>query len=302
MIWLQRLLLAGLLALLAGGLAAQALAPIPALDSPVIDITGTLDAATRAELEQQALDLQTRKGSQLQVLMVTSTQPEDITQYAQRAFDQWKLGRKGVDDGVLLIVAKDDRRVRIHPGYGLEGVIPDATASRLIQEYMVPRFRAGDFAGGVVDASAVLVGLIDGEMLPAPVSDHSTSEFKSESFIGAMLAAYIVAVLVSTLLRRRNAGLRGLAAAAASSAAATAMGAASLLIGLAGILGLFVGLSQTGASRRYVRDNGWGGMDSGSSSGGWGGASSGGSSSSQSSGGWSGGGGRSGGGGASGSW
>jgi uncharacterized membrane protein YgcG len=142
---------------------AQQLAPIPALDSPVVDTTGTLDAAQKQALVQQAMDLQQRKGSQLQVLVVPTTQPEDIAQYTTRVFDQWQIGRKGVDDGVLLVVAKDDRRVRIEPGYGLEGAIPDAIANRVIQEYLVPRFRSGDYAGGITDATAVLVKLIDGE-------------------------------------------------------------------------------------------------------------------------------------------
>ena len=103
---------------------AQQAAAIPALTSPVVDATGTLGAAEKQQLEQQALALQQSKGSQLQVLMVASTQPETIEQYTQRVFDQWKLGREGVDDAVLLVVAKDDRRVRIQPGYGLEGAIP----------------------------------------------------------------------------------------------------------------------------------------------------------------------------------
>ena len=103
---------------------AQQLAPIPALDSPVVDTTGTLDATQKQALVQQANELQQRKGSQLQVLVVPTTQPEDIAQYTTRVFDQWQIGRKGVDDGVLLVVAKDDRRVRIEPGYGLEERFP----------------------------------------------------------------------------------------------------------------------------------------------------------------------------------
>ncbi|WP_425481574.1 TPM domain-containing protein, partial [Marilutibacter maris] len=160
--WLGAWLLAAVALLWTVPGLAQALAPIPPLDSPVVDTTGTLDAATRQSLEARALALQQRKGSQLQVLMVPTTQPEDIAQYAVRVFETWKLGRKGVDDGVLLVVARDDRRVHIEVGYGLEGAIPDATAHRVIQEYLVPRFRAGDFAGGVGEASAALAGLIDG--------------------------------------------------------------------------------------------------------------------------------------------
>ncbi|MEO5836666.1 MAG: TPM domain-containing protein, partial [Thermomonas sp.] len=131
---------------------AQSQAGIPAFDSPVVDTTGTLDAATIQRLGQQALDLQQRKGSQLQVLMVPSTAPESIEQYAVRAFEQFKLGRKGVDDGVLLVVAKDDHKVRIEVGYGVEGAIPDIAAGRVIQEYLVPKFRQDDYAGGITDA------------------------------------------------------------------------------------------------------------------------------------------------------
>src|SRR5690606_39475925 len=100
--------------------------------------------------------------SRLQILMVPSTRQETIEQYTQRVFDQWKLGRKGVDEAVLLVVAKEDRTVRIQPGYGLEGAIPDITAGRVIREYLAPRFRQGDFVGGLEEASAQLVKLIDG--------------------------------------------------------------------------------------------------------------------------------------------
>ena len=149
--WL--VLLCGLLLASLPAFAQEALAPIPALTGPVIDTTGTLDAATVQSLTQQALELQQRKGSQLQVLVIPTTQPEDIAQYSVRAFEQYKVGRAKVDDGLLLVVAKDDRRVHIEVGYGLEGAIPDATASRVIQEYLVPKFRAGDFAGGITDAT-----------------------------------------------------------------------------------------------------------------------------------------------------
>lgn len=166
-VWMMALLL------LPASLLAQELAAIPSLRSPVVDVTGTLDAGQIQQLEQQALALQQRKGAQLQILIVPTTQPEAIEQYTQRVFDQWKIGRKGVDDGVLLLVAKDDRRVRIQPGYGLEGAIPDITANRIIQEYLAPRFREGDYAGGIAAATATLAGLIEGEALPAPVSGHA---------------------------------------------------------------------------------------------------------------------------------
>ncbi|MGH8074527.1 MAG: TPM domain-containing protein, partial [Lysobacter sp.] len=129
--WSMRLALLLVLSLASLLATAQQLAPIPPLDSPVVDTTGTLDAATRQQLEAQALALQKRKGSQLQVLVVPTTQPEDIAQYAVRVYDQWRLGRENVDDGLLLVVATDDRRVRIEVGYGLEGAIPDATSMRV---------------------------------------------------------------------------------------------------------------------------------------------------------------------------
>ncbi|MDO5611004.1 MAG: TPM domain-containing protein [Pseudomonadota bacterium] len=312
MIWLQRLVLAAALAALSGVLAAQALVPIPPLDSPVIDTTGTLDAATRAGLEKQALELQARKGSQLQVLLIASTQPEDIAQYAQRAYDTWKIGRKGVGDGVILLVAKDDRRVRIQSGYGLEGAIPDATANRVIQEYLVPRFRAGDFAGGIVDASAQLVKLIDGETLPEPVAAHRPAPFSAERAdrvvdgLMALFAAFVVAQVLRGVFQRLPAGVRALLAGGGAGFIAFIVSSALLVGGLGALIGFVVGLlGSAGGGGRYARDSGWGSAGWGGASGGWGGGSSSGDwggSSGSSGGGWSGGGGMSGGGGASGSW
>ena len=201
MIW--RRIVALIVLMLACALAqAQQLAPIPPLTSPVVDTTGTIDAATRQKLEAQALALQQRKGSQLQVLVVPTTQPEDIAQYGVRAFEQWKIGRKGVDDGLIVIVAKDDRRVRIEVGYGLEGAIPDATSARVIQEYMVPKFRAGDYAGGISDATGVLVKLIDGEPLPAPLADHRSERRGRGGSNGvfAVFVAFIVAQVARGLV------------------------------------------------------------------------------------------------------
>jgi len=154
-------------------LPAIAQTPIPALDSPVVDPTGVLSASTTDRLQQQSRALFERSGgAQLQVLVVGSTGDESIEAYAQRVYDQWQLGRKGVDDGVLLLVAVQDRHVRIQPGYGLEGAIPDAYAKRIIEETILPRFRDGDIDQGVIDGSAQVVRLIDGEPLPAPRSNH----------------------------------------------------------------------------------------------------------------------------------
>ncbi|WP_059065462.1 TPM domain-containing protein [Stenotrophomonas indicatrix] len=164
--------LALLLCLLPLPLLALAAAPVPALNDPVVDTANALSASTRAALREQALQLQARKGAQLQVLVVPSVGEEGIEAYAQRVFDQWQLGRAGVDDGVLLLVAVQDRRVRIQTGYGLEGTIPDAYAARIIDKAIVPRLREGDLDQGVLDGTAVLVALVDGEQMP-PWEDPS---------------------------------------------------------------------------------------------------------------------------------
>ena len=286
-----------LLLLLACALAqAQQLAPIPALDSPVIDTTATLDAATKQALEAQALALQQRKGSQLQILMVPTVQPEDIAQYAVRAFEQWKLGRKGVDDGVLLVVAKDDHRVRIEVGYGLEGAIPDATSARVIQEYMVPKFRADDYAGGITDATAMLVKLIDGEPLPAPMADNQPRGGNGGGdWLFALFAAFIVAQVARGIFGRAPSLLRGIVGAGVAGGVAWLISSLLLVGGIGAAIGFFLGLASA-PSGRFARDGGWGGFGGG----GWGGGSGGGFGGGG--GGWSGGGGMSGGGGASGSW
>jgi len=283
-----------LLALLciAPRLGAQQLAAIPALDSPVVDTTGTLDAAAKQQLEQQALALQQRKGSQLQVLMVASTQPESIEQYTQRVFDAWKLGRKGVDDAVLIVVAKDDHRARIQPGYGLEGAIPDITAGRVISEYMVPKFRNDDYAGGLADATAQLVKLIDGEPLPEPMSEQGDSGKGGGDWLFALFVALAVAQIVRGIFAKLPTGVRGILGAGAAGGVAWLLSSLFVVAGIGGFLGLLIGLT-TARSGRYARDGGWGGFGGG----GWGGGGFGGGG-----GGWSGGGGMSGGGGASGSW
>ena len=291
------ILLALLLAFIPAVASAQQ-ADIPPMTSPVIDTTGTLTPQQTQLLEQQALALQQRKGSQLQVLMVPSTQPETIEQYTVRAFEQWQLGRKGVDDGVLLVVAKDDRRVRIEPGYGLEGAIPDISAGRIIQEYLVPKFRANDYGGGIIDATAALVKLIDGEALPVPMADNRARDSGGGSWLFALLAAFIAANVVRAIFGRAPSPLRGVITGGAAGGVAWLI---SSLMGVgiaAGVFGLLYGLVSVSGGR-YARDRDWGGFGGGpwtGGSGGGGGGFGGGG------GGWSGGGGMSGGGGASGSW
>lgn len=288
-----RVLLVVFVLVLAFASHAQAQAVIPAFDSPVVDTTGTLDAASKLRLEQQALDLQQRKGSQLQVLMVPTTSPEAIEPYAVRAFEQFKLGRKGVDDGVLLVVAKDDRKVRIEVGYGLEGAIPDIAAGRVIQEYLAPRFRQGDYAGGITEATAQLVKLIDGEPLPEPVATHPTGPDSGDSWLLALFAALIVGQVARSFFSRMPAGMRALFGGGASGAVAWLLSSALLVGGIGAVIGFMIGVGSGGGGR-YARHRNWGGYGGGG--GGFGSSGGGGG------GGWSGGGGMSGGGGASGSW
>ena len=284
------------LLLAAGALQAQSLAPIPALDSPVIDTTATLDAATRDTLVAQALALQQRKGSQLQVLLIPATAPEDIAAYSQRVFDQWKLGRKGVADAVLVVVAKDEHRARIQTGYGLEGAIPDATAARVIQEYMAPKFRNDDYAGGLVDATAVLVKLVDGEQLPAPLATNR-ARGEGGDWLFALFVALIIAQVARGIFRRAPSPLRGLLGAGSAGGAAWLIANTVLIGGIGALLGLLIGMARV-PSGRYARHGGWGGFGGG----GFGSGGSGGGGGFGGGGGWSGGGGMSGGGGASGSW
>jgi uncharacterized protein len=169
---LSRSLLCALVALAvvgtAAGARAEAAQPVPPLAARVTDLTGTLGAGARAALEAKLEAFEKRKGAQVAVLVVATTQPETVEQYGIRVASAWKLGREGVDDGALLLVAKDDRALRIEVGYGLEGALTDALSNRIIDQWIVPRFRAGDFAGGIEAGVDALLRAIDGEPLPAP--------------------------------------------------------------------------------------------------------------------------------------
>ncbi len=164
----QRVLIILLFFCLLGVKNTHAEQPVPEFKSRVVDLTNTLTATQKQLLEQQLKHLEETKGSQLAVLLVPTTKPETIEQYSIRVAEKWQLGRKGIDDGVLLLIAKNDRKLRIEVGYGLEGVIPDAVAKRVISEIITPYFKAGDFYGGIEAGVHQLVRLIEGEPLPAP--------------------------------------------------------------------------------------------------------------------------------------
>ncbi|HEX5786902.1 MAG TPA: TPM domain-containing protein [Woeseiaceae bacterium] len=198
-----------LLLLSVAGIAAAEDGPaaVPALNARVTDLTGTLDAAETARLDDQLAELESSTGAQLAVLVVASTRPEAIEQYAIRVADAWRLGREGVDDGVLLLVATEDRAVRIEVGYGLEGAVPDARANRIIDEQILPRFREGDYAGGLAAGTEALAAAIRGESLPPPAPRGP-----SLPDVGGLLPVLLVlAATVGGALKRAFGALPGAA-------------------------------------------------------------------------------------------
>lgn len=229
----RALLVTAALWLGAAGPAARADVPVPPLTGRVVDLTGTLTPAAIADLTARLAALEQRKGSQVAVLLVPTTAPEDIAQYSIRVVDEWQLGRKATDDGVLLLVAKEDRAVRIEVGYGLEGAIPDAVANRIIDEYIRPRFRAGDFAGGLQAGVDRISALVDGEPLPSPAADDDVAQ------TGNLLpVVFVLAVVVGGILRRVLGRLPG--------ALATGGIAATVTWFLAGVLGLTLFMGAVG--------------------------------------------------------
>jgi uncharacterized protein len=284
--------------LLCWACSALALVAVPPLSGRVVDQTGTLAAGDIASLTQTLKDLETRKGSQIAVLIVPTTDGEAIEQFSLRVAEAWKIGRKKVDDGALLVIAKNDRRLRIEVGYGLEGALTDATTKRIIDEDITPKFKSGDFAGGVSAGVDRMVRVAEGEKLPDPEPPHwqDSQSFNPEDLFNPFLI--IPAIFFGGLLRSLVGRLLGSAAAGALTALIAWFLVGSVFAAvIAGVLAsLFVLISDGFASAGPGSRGSTGGW-SGGSGGSW---SSGGSSSS--SGGFSGGGGSFGGGGASGSW
>jgi len=175
---------------------AWAVQPIPDLRRRVTDLTNTLSSTQQNEIENVLISFEKTKGSQIVVLIVPTVRPEAIEEYAIRVADQWKIGRKGVDDGVLLLVAKDDRELRIEVGRGLEGVLPDATSKRVIDEFIVPKFKSGNFYGGIQEGIAKIMSLVQGEPLPSPVS-RSIEKSLSGRLVKGPIAIVLVVVALS---------------------------------------------------------------------------------------------------------
>jgi uncharacterized protein len=252
----------------------------------VTDLTGTLDASQRAALDQRLSAFEEKKGSQVAVLIVPTTAPETIEQYALRVAESWKLGRKKVDDGALLLIAKDDRALRIEVGYGLEGAVPDAIAKRIVEEIITPHFRDGDFYGGISAGVDQLLHVIDGEPLPEPQRSTGGRGSPPDSIFMVGFLVFMFSRLFSGAIGRLPSALVGGGLVGVVAAFVVGSVIAGIVVGLIMFfVSLFASVMPMGRGGR----GGW--ISSGGSS--WGGGGGGG---------FSGGGGGFGGGGASGKW
>jgi len=275
------------------------LAQIPPLSARVTDLTGTLSQGERAALEGKLAQWEQSTGNQLAVLLVPSTQPEPIEAYAIRVADAWKIGRKGRDNGALLVVAKDDRRLRIEVGYGFEGSLTDATSRRIIAETITPLFRQNRFGDGInagVDQMIAVIG--KGEPL-APAAEPRRRSPAASIPLEMWLILFLVGVpMLGSILRGIFGKVGGATVGAGLVGAGAGVIASSILIGvaaaaLAWVVLLFISGGGGGGVVRGGRGGTWGPYIGGGGGGSWGGGGGGG---------WSGGGGGFGGGGASGSW
>ena len=278
-------------------LRAQDVLPVPTLSGRVIDQTRTLTAAQADGLTKKLAAFEAESGPQIVVLMVPTTLPEDIAAYAQRIGDAWKIGRRDVGDGLLIVVAKNDRRVNIQTAKALEGAVPDLATRQIIDSAIRPAFRADDYAGGLNAAVDQLMARIKGENLPAPTrkAAQQKSFFKlppTDLLIFAFIALPIVASVTRRIFGR---GLGALASAGATGALAWFVTSSLIFVGIGGLIGLLFGLFAGASS--LLRGAGGGGFGGGGfGGGGWSGGGGGGGGFS------SGGGGDFGGGGSSGSW
>jgi uncharacterized protein len=296
-VWQAAAACLSMLLMLAVPAQAQVPQPVPPLDARVTDLTGTLTAAQQAEIEQKLAAFEERKGAQVALLIVPTTLPEAIEQYSIRVVEAWKLGREQTDDGVLLLVALQDRQLRIETGRGLEGVLPDAIARRIIDDTIKPLFRQGDIFGGVSAGLTQIMKVVDGEPLPPP--DRKWR--RPVDRLSGLLPALFFGVLIGGAVLRAILG-RTLGAVATGGLAGAAVWLVSQLLGIAilagfaaGVISLVAGVAST---VRGGRRGGWGG-GLGGLGGGLGGGFGGGF---RGGGGFGGGGGSFGGGGASGRW
>jgi len=299
--WMQVACMWVLICVLISPWHASAEVTVPALSARVIDQTKTLSPEQLRTLDQKLRDIEARKGSQVVVLMVPTTKPEEIEQFAIRVADKWKIGRKKVDDGAILLIAKNDRAVRIEVGYGLEGALTDALSKRIIEGAMIPRFKQQDFYGGISAAVDQIGRVIDGEILPNPVPNRQLVA-DQEGALSSLSVLFVIALILGGFLRKMfgrtlGAGVTGVAVAIIGWFIAGAL----LTALLGGVIAFIVTLLSGGLGGLTSGYYGAGGTQSGRSAGrgSFGAGSNGGS---FGGGGFSGGGGGFGGGGASGRW
>jgi uncharacterized protein len=251
--------------------------PVPPLAGRVVDQTGTLSPGAARALDERLAAFEARKGSQVAVLIVPTTKPEAIEQYSIRVAEQWKLGRKKVDDGAILLVAKDDRAMRIEVGYGLEGALTDIACKRIISDIITPRFREGDFDGGITAGVDAMLKVIDGEPLPAPPRPGvsvprgglSPGLLFAALFIAWAFARGLAAIFGPMRAGLVSGGLVGGVAFLILKSLAFAAGLGFLAFILTSIFGSGGGLGGYGGRRRGPWGGGFGGFG-GFGGGGWG--------------------------------
>ncbi|MBM3392681.1 MAG: YgcG family protein [Betaproteobacteria bacterium] len=286
-----RLIAALGLFLLGVALAADGLVAVPPLKARVTDLTGTLSRDQTASLEAELAQFEKARGSQIAILLLPTTQPETIEAYSIRVAEAWKLGRKGIDDGILILVARNDRKLRIEVGRGLEGAVPDAVAKRIVAEVIGPRFKEGDFFGGLQAGVTKLQAVIGGEALPPPKSAASSASGAAMDLETLFIVGIVIATMLGAVMNRWFGRLGGATVTSGVVGGLAWLVTSSVLAALIGAVLVFVFVLAFASSGR---GGGWstGGWSGGG--GGWGGGSS--------DGGFSGGGGDFGGGGASGDW
>ena len=245
------------------------LVAVPALKTHVTDLTKTLSPEEQSQLDAKLMEFEQQKGSQIAVLIVPTTQPEAIEQYSIRVVDVWKLGRKKVDDGVLILVAKNDRKMRIEVGYGLEGAIPDLNAKRVVDEVMKPKFKQGDYFGGINAATDAIIGMISGEALPA----STNASYRDNNSSPAPIAIIFFAIVVGAMLRLMLGGFRAGLVTGGITGLMIWLFTGALAVGAISAFGVFIA-TLIGITNFTSGGGGFGGGSSGGSS--WGGGSGGG--------------------------